>query len=64
METPDTPAAALHAIARALHQLGNADAATPQGALEAHGGAILQGTQLIADALHDVADALRERGGA
>lgn len=45
---------------RAVNQLGNADAGTPMGALEAHGAAIMGAANTIADALHDVAEAIRE----
>lgn len=48
----------LHAIARALHLLGNADASTPMGGLEAHGAAILEAANRIAVALESVADAI------
>lgn len=47
-------------IARALRLLGNADAATPMGGLEAHGAAILEAADKVAGGLHDVAEAIRE----
>lgn len=53
---------ALDHIARALRLLGNADAATPMGALEAHGKAVLEASEKIATGLHDVAAAIREAG--
>jgi hypothetical protein len=48
------------AIARALNRLGNADASTPMGGLEAHGAAILEAADKIAGAIHDLAAAIRE----
>ena len=51
---------AAHDIAGALQRLGNADAATPMGALEAHGATMLESTDKIAGGLHDVAEAIRE----
>lgn len=51
---------ALVSIARALTKLGNADASTPFGAIEALGKAILDSNERIANALGDVADAIRE----
>lgn len=50
----------LDRVADALYRLGNADAATPMGGLEAHGKAILDASEKIAAALHDVAEAIRE----
>lgn len=47
-------------VARALVLLGNADASTPMGALEAHGKAMLEASEKIAGGLHDIADAIRE----
>lgn len=54
-------------IAHALRLLGNADAATPMGALEAHGQAVKDaGHEIavnlaaIAEALDNLADAIRE----
>jgi phosphoribosylpyrophosphate synthetase len=55
-------------IAKALRLLGNADAATPLGALEAHGMAVEKagerignGLESIAEALADLAAAIREQ---
>ncbi len=57
-------AEALQQIARALILLGNAGAEMPSGgqmgAIEAHGSAILEAADKIADGLHDVAAAIRE----
>jgi hypothetical protein len=47
------------AITSGLKWLGNGNASTPMGAIEAHGKSILDSATLIADALHDVADAIR-----
>ena len=56
------------AISHGLNRLGNGDESTPFGALEGHGMAILEGavkisTALsgIADAIADLASAIRER---
>ena len=50
-------------VARALVLLGNADASTPMGALEAHGKAIDDASEKIAGGLHDIADAIRNLSG-
>ncbi len=47
-------------VGRALRLLGNADASTPMGALEAHGAVMLEASEKIASGLHDIADAIRE----
>jgi hypothetical protein len=47
-------------IARALDRLGNADAGTPMGGLEAHGAVLLEAAEKISSALYDVAGAIRE----
>lgn len=52
---------ALLEIAGALDQLGNNRASTSMGAIEAHGLAVKEAAQEIADALRAVADAIRER---
>ena len=54
---------ALSDVARALVLLGNADASTPMGALEAHGKAIDDASEKIAAGLHDIADAIRDLSG-
>lgn len=51
-------AQALDSIARALRDLGNADAATPMGALEAHGKTLGNGLDSIASSLGAIAEAL------
>lgn len=50
------------AIARALRLLGNADAGTPLGALEALGVAIRESATEIALGLSEIAEALRAAG--
>lgn len=50
----------LFAIARALHRLGNADASTPMGGLEALGAAQKEGAERIASALDGVSSAIQE----
>jgi hypothetical protein len=44
---------AIHALAKAIDRLGNADASTPMGALEAHG-------KFTSESLDRIADAIRE----
>jgi len=51
---------ALFAIARAIHLLGNADASTPMGGMEALGKVLMEGLYEIAGALSEVAEAIRE----
>lgn len=51
---------ALMRIAESLNRLGNADAATPMGALEAHGRSLVEAAEIIRSGLSDVADAIRE----
>jgi hypothetical protein len=48
------------AITFGAKHLGNNDAATPMGALEAHGKCILDASDRIAGAISDLADAIRE----
>ncbi len=45
-------------ITRTLRDLGNGDAATPMGAIEAHGVAVKEAADRIADALQGIADGL------
>ncbi len=47
-------------IARAINRLGNADAATSMGGLEALGKMIKEGDERIATSISDVAEALLE----
>ena len=44
----------VHRVADALNRLGNADALTPMGGLEAHGAAILEAASAIAAALGEI----------
>ena len=53
-------AEALAMVARAIHALGNADAATPMGGLEALGAVIKEGDERIVDAIGELASAVRE----
>lgn len=50
----------LYAIARAIRLLGNADASTPMGGLEALGQAIIESSNTLAVAMSDLAEAVRE----
>lgn len=50
----------LLAISRAIHMLGNADASTPMGGLEALGAVILESNEAIAGAIEDLVAAIRE----
>jgi hypothetical protein len=52
----------IHSVSRALRWLGNADAARPMGAIEAHGVAIKEAAEMIASAITDLAEAIREHG--
>lgn len=60
MDDEHDVAEALVSIARAIHRLGNADAATAMGGLEAHGMTMHEGLLAIASALNEVARALSE----
>ena len=51
---------AVDGVSRGLKWLGNGDAATHLGALEAHGMQIEKAGQLIADAISELAEAIRE----
>lgn len=59
---------ALRGIASALRDLGNADASTPMGAIEALGAVIAEGLNSVAsaisehvEAVRDLAEAIKER---
>lgn len=54
----DNAMSALLLIGRALRDLGNGNAATNMGAIEAHGKAVLDGSERIAGALTEVAAAI------
>ena len=49
----------LFAVALAIQRLGNADAITPMGGLEALGKVVMEGDELIASAISELADAVR-----
>ena len=51
------------AIRFAAKHLGFNDASTPMGAIEGLGKCITDGADTIADAMHCIADAIREHGG-
>lgn len=51
-----------HQIQNAAKWLGNGDASTHMGALEAHGKAVLDGCTAVASAISDLAEAVRELG--
>lgn len=48
------------ALARSINRLGNADASTPMGGLEALGKCVLDSADRLASSLDNVADAIRE----
>lgn len=48
------------AISSGLKWLGNGDAATPMGAIEALGKSILDASEKIADSIDNLAEAIRE----
>lgn len=52
---------ALESIAAALRRLGTNDAATQMGAIEHLAKEIKEGCEAIAGAVHDLAEAIRER---
>ena len=60
----DPVAEALHEVARSIFRLGNADASTPFGGLEAHGMAITEAANKINEGLEDVASAIRDLASA
>ena len=60
MATEDVIAEALMEVAHELRWLGNADASTPFGALEAYGIVVEEAAKTQADGLHDIADAIRD----
>lgn len=62
MDEENALADALRAIARSITFLGNGDAATPMGGMEALGAVLSESLNGVASALHEVAQAIRERG--
>lgn len=61
MDDENEVADALRAIARSINNLGNGDAATPMGGLEALGKVVSESLDNVASALREVAEAIRER---
>jgi hypothetical protein len=59
-DTDEQIAIAMKMIAAALRSLGTADANTPMGAIEMLSFEIKEGSERIARALHDIAEAIRE----
>lgn len=60
MDEENELAEALQAIARSIHRLGNADALTPMGGLEALGKVLSESMDGLASAIREVAEAIRE----
>jgi hypothetical protein len=60
MEDEDDLAQAIRSVGRAIDRLGNADAMTPMGGLEALGKVLSESIDGLAAAMHDVAEAIRE----
>lgn len=56
----DALASVAEAMVFAAKHLGNGDASTQWGALEAHGKAMLDAAETVGSGLHDLADAVRE----
>jgi hypothetical protein len=52
-------ALAILALQRSIDRLGNADAATPMGALEAYGAHMGEKIDVLASAVQDIADTMR-----
>lgn len=60
-ELPEAVQKAGEAVARALDRLGTGNAATDVGAIELLADAVKHGTERIADAINNLAEAIRER---
>lgn len=58
----DSLANAINRVAMALNKLGLADASTPMGAIELLSLSIKESASEISGGLHDIADAIRDRG--
>jgi hypothetical protein len=56
----DSIATGLHAVARALRDLGNGNACTPMGAIEAYSVVVKEGAEAIASAIRELAEAVRD----
>lgn len=54
---------AIESVASALRDLGNGNAATNMGAIEALGVVIKEGSEAIASGLHAIAEAIRSKEG-
>lgn len=63
-EDGDSVAEAIREVARALRLLGNADAGTQMGGLEALGAVLREGLSEVAGSISDLATAIRDRGWA
>ena len=51
---------AMWSVAQQLKWLGNGDASTTMGAIEGHGAAVIEAADKIADAVDNLAEAVRE----
>lgn len=61
MEDENEIAEALQSVARAIKYLGNGDAMTPMGGLEALGKVMSESIDGLAEAMREVAAAIREQ---
>jgi hypothetical protein len=61
-EAIEAIATGLGSVARAIKALGNGNAASQMGAIEAASMKIHQGLESVAGALREIAEAMRERG--
>ncbi len=59
IDGPESLTEAVDRVATSLKCLGNGDAVTPMGALEAHGKAILDAADKLSMSLNRIADAIR-----
>jgi hypothetical protein len=50
----------IQSLSTSIYKLGNADASTNMGGLEAHGKALLDSAQILADAINNLADQIRD----
>ncbi len=58
----DSLAEAIQSVARSIRDLGNGDAATHMGGLEALGKVLSESIEILASAMNDIAEAIREHG--
>ena len=63
MNDSETIEEALDGIAYQLRSLGNGDASTPMGAIEAHGKVMKEGLESVASGLNAIAEAISELAG-